>query len=69
MKKKLLERKADRLVFNVDASIASQGMDAGETLANVPMLKVDEDLGTISIKGKSSKSKPSKQTKPPRQKK
>jgi len=49
VKKKLLERKADRLIFNVDASIASQGMDAGETLANVPMLKVDENLGTISI--------------------
>lgn len=54
VKKKLLERKADRLVFNVDASIASQGMDAGETLASVPMLKVDENLGTISITGKSS---------------
>lgn len=54
VKKKLLERKADRLIFNVDASIASQGMDAGETLANVPMLKVDENLGTISITGKSS---------------
>lgn len=54
VKKKLLERKADRLIFNVDASIASQGMDAGETLANVPMLKVDENMGTISIIGKSS---------------
>jgi len=54
VKKKLLERKADRLVFNVDASIASQGMDAGETLASVPMLKVDENMGTISITGKSS---------------
>ena len=54
VKKKLLERKADRLIFNVDASIASQGMDAGETLANVPMLKVDENLGTISITGKST---------------
>ncbi|MPS74194.1 MAG: TonB-dependent receptor [Chryseobacterium sp.] len=54
VKKKLLERKADRLIFNVEASIASQGMDAGETLANVPMLKVDENLGTISITGKSS---------------
>lgn len=54
VKKKLLERKADRLIFNVDASIASLGMDAGETLANVPMLKVDENLGTISIIGKSS---------------
>lgn len=54
VKKKLLERKADRLIFNVDASIASQGMDGGETLANVPMLKVDENLGTVSIIGKSS---------------
>ena len=54
VKKKLIERKADRLIFNVDASIASQGMDAGETLANVPMLKVDENLGTISITGKSN---------------
>ncbi len=54
VKKKLLERKADRLIFNVEASIASQGMDAGETLANVPMLKVDENLGTISLTGKSS---------------
>ncbi len=54
VKKKLLERKADRLIFNVDASIASQGMDAGETLANVPMLKVGENMGTISITGKSS---------------
>lgn len=54
IKKKLLERKADRLIFNVDASISSQGMDAGETLANVPMLKVDENLGTIAITGKST---------------
>lgn len=54
VKKKLLERKADRLIFNVEASIASQGMDASETLANVPMLKVDENMGSISITGKSS---------------
>lgn len=54
VKKKLLERKADRLIFNVEASIASQGMDATETLANVPMLKVDENMGSISITGKSS---------------
>jgi len=53
-KKKLIERKADRLIFNVDASLASQGMDAVETLANVPMMKVDEDKGLISIVGKSS---------------
>ncbi|KFC23338.1 outer membrane beta-barrel family protein [Epilithonimonas lactis] len=54
VKKKLLERKADRLIFDVESSIASQGLDAGETLANVPMLKVDENLETISIIGKSS---------------
>lgn len=54
VKKKLLERKADRLIFNVEASISSQGMDASETLANVPMLKVDENMGSISITGKSS---------------
>jgi hypothetical protein len=46
VKKKLLERKADRLIFNVEASVASQGMDASETLANVPMLKVDENMGS-----------------------
>lgn len=54
VKKKLLERKADRMIFNVEASIASQGMDGTETLTNVPMIKVDESLGTISITGKSS---------------
>lgn len=54
VKKKLIERKADRLIFNVEASIASQGMDATETLANVPMLKVDENMGSISITGKST---------------
>lgn len=53
-KKALLERKADRLIFNVEASIASQGMDGAETLANVPMLKVDDNLGNISITGKSN---------------
>lgn len=53
-KKLLLERKADRLIFNVEASVASQGMDGAETLANIPMLKVDENLGNISITGKSS---------------
>lgn len=53
-KKLLLERKADRLIFNVEASIASQGMDGSETLANVPMLKVDDNLGSISIAGKSN---------------
>ncbi len=52
--KKLIERKADRLIFNVEASLASQGMDAVETLENVPMLKIDENRNIISIVGKSS---------------
>lgn len=54
VKKKLVERKADRLIFNVEASVASQGMDASETLANVPLMKVDENMGSVSIAGKSS---------------
>lgn len=54
VKKKLLERKADRMIFNVEASIASQGMDGSETLANVPMIKVDENTGLVSLAGKSS---------------
>lgn len=54
VKKKLLERKADRMIFNVEASIASQGMDGSETLANVPMIKIDENTGSVSIAGKSS---------------
>jgi outer membrane receptor protein involved in Fe transport len=53
-RKKLIERKADRFIFNMDASVASQGMNASEALANVPMLKVDENLGSVSITGKSS---------------
>lgn len=34
--------------------MASQGMDAVETLSNVPMMNVDENKGLISIVGKSS---------------
>ena len=51
-KKKLIDRKVDRLIFNVENSIASQGVDATEALANTPLLKVDENRG-ISIVGKS----------------
>lgn len=51
-KKKLIERKIDRLVFNVENSIASQGMDATEALNNTPMVRVDKNNG-ISIVGKS----------------
>lgn len=50
--KKLIERKADRLVFNTANSIASQGMDAVEALGNTPLIKVQNDK--ISIVGKSN---------------
>lgn len=52
-KKKLVERKIDRMVFNVENSIASQGMDGVEALRNTPLVKVDETSG-ISIVGKSN---------------
>ncbi|MGG5208524.1 TonB-dependent receptor domain-containing protein [Chryseobacterium sp. MIQD13] len=51
-RKKLIERKADRLIFNVSNSVASQGMDGAEALATTPLLKVDDNSG-IAIAGKS----------------
>lgn len=51
-KKKLIERKADRLVYNISASVASQGMDGVEALGNTPLIKVDENSG-ITMAGKS----------------
>ena len=41
------------MVFNVENSIASQGMDGVEALRNTPLVKVDETSG-ISIVGKSN---------------
>ncbi|WP_261511184.1 outer membrane beta-barrel family protein [Chryseobacterium paludis] len=51
-RKKLIERKADRLIYNISASVASQGMDGIEALGNTPLIKVDENSG-ISMAGKS----------------
>ena len=51
-RKKLIERKADRLVFNIANSIASQGMDGADALGTTPLVKVDENSG-VSIAGKS----------------
>nr|WP_315026607.1 TonB dependent receptor [uncultured Chryseobacterium sp.] len=51
-RKKMIERKADRLVFNITNSVASQGMDGADALATTPLVKVDENTG-ISIVGKS----------------
>lgn len=50
--KKLITKKVDRLVYNVEKSIASQGSDAVEALANTPLIKVDENFNIISIAGK-----------------
>lgn len=50
-KKPLFTQKVDRLVFNVENSLASQGGDAIEALKSTPLLKVDE--GSITMIGKS----------------
>ncbi|MBT2562528.1 outer membrane beta-barrel family protein [Pedobacter sp. ISL-64] len=49
--KPLLERKIDRIVFNVSNSIAAKGTDLTQALALTPMLRVDGS--GISISGKS----------------
>ncbi|MDR1877678.1 MAG: TonB-dependent receptor, partial [Flavobacteriaceae bacterium] len=49
--KKLLERKVDRLVFNVENSIAASGGDAVDALKITPGIRVEND--NISMIGKS----------------
>ena len=49
-KKKLIERKVDRLVFNVENSISATGGDALDALKVTPGLKVQNDQ--ISMIGK-----------------
>lgn len=51
-KKKLIERKVDRLIFNVENSISASGGDALDALKIAPRVKVKND--NISIIGKSS---------------
>ncbi len=51
-RKRLIERKADRLVFNIANSSASQGMDGLQALEATPQIKVDENAG-LSMVGKS----------------
>ena len=50
-KKPLVERKLDRTIVNVDASITSTGSTALEVLEKSPGISVDKD-GNISLKGK-----------------
>lgn len=51
-KKALVERKVDRLVYNVQNSMLSQGSSGTEVLAATPLLKVDENKGLLAIAGK-----------------
>lgn len=51
--KALVERKVDRLIYNVQNSMLSQGSSGSEVLASTPLIKVDEDKGLVSIAGKS----------------
>lgn len=51
-KKPLIERKVDRLVFNVENSIASQGMSGLDALRNTPLVRVQNDNVSIVGKGK-----------------
>ncbi|REC63272.1 TonB-dependent receptor [Chryseobacterium pennae] len=51
-KKALVERKVDRLVYNIQNSMLSNGSSGIEALASTPLLKIDEDKGIISIVGK-----------------
>ena len=48
-KKVLVERKVDRLVYNVQNSMLSQGSSGTEVLAGTPMLKIDENKGLLSL--------------------
>lgn len=50
-KKPFIERKADRTVLNVEASISSTGSTALEVLEKAPGVTVDKD-GNVSLKGK-----------------
>ncbi|WP_293785077.1 outer membrane beta-barrel family protein [uncultured Pedobacter sp.] len=49
--KPLIERKIDRIVFNVGNSIAAKGTDLSQALSLTPMLRVD--VNGVSIVGKS----------------
>ncbi|WP_100074819.1 TonB-dependent receptor domain-containing protein [Chryseobacterium camelliae] len=49
-RKKVIERKVDRMIFNVENSIASQGMSTLDALRNTPLVRIQND--NISIVGK-----------------
>ncbi|WP_407508896.1 TonB-dependent receptor domain-containing protein [Elizabethkingia anophelis] len=49
-RKKIIEQKVDRMVFNVENSIASQGMSGLDALRNTPLVRIQND--NVSIVGK-----------------
>ena len=51
-RKKLIERKIDRLVFNVDNRINGLGSDALDVLSKTPLVRVENDA--ISLIGKNA---------------
>ncbi|MDE3144987.1 MAG: TonB-dependent receptor [Bacteroidota bacterium] len=52
-KRELIENKIDKLVFNVDKDITSQGGVATDALKKIPMVTVDAD-GNVELLGNSS---------------
>jgi hypothetical protein len=51
-KRKLIERKIDRVVFNVENSVTSDGMDLTQVLRNTPLVSVSDF--SLGIVGKSN---------------
>lgn len=51
-KKNMIERKTDKLIYNVDATLTSAGEDALDILQKSPGISVDPN-GNISMRGKS----------------
>ncbi len=50
-KKQFIERRADRMIVNVDASVSNTGSSALDVLEKSPGVTIDKD-GNISLKGK-----------------
>ena len=51
-RKPLIEQKIDRTVVNVDALLSNSGVSALEVLENSPGVSVDQNSGSISLRGK-----------------